>query len=61
LLLNQCPEGTVYHSPPLKPSDRHVTTSIDQPFDYVTLQKFPPLTDWSSSTTIKVKAKMMDL
>jgi len=44
-----------------KPLDRRVATSIDQPYDYVTLQKIPPLMDWSSSTTIIVEAKMMDL
>jgi hypothetical protein len=49
--------------PPMlkKPPDTRVVTSIDQPYDYVTLQKFPPLMDWSSSTTIIVEAKMMDL
>ena len=41
-------------TPPLpkKPPDGHVATSIDQPSDYVILQKLSPLTDWSSSTTI---------
>ncbi|AES87592.1 transmembrane protein, putative [Medicago truncatula] len=48
-------------SMPLKPLDRRVAIGIDQPSDYVTLQKFTPLTDWSSSTMIKVEAKMMDL
>jgi len=41
-------------TPPLpkKPPDGHVATSIDQPSDYVILQKLSPLTDWSSRTTI---------
>jgi hypothetical protein len=46
---------------PLKPLDRRVAIGIDQTSNYVTLQKFTPLTDWSSSTTIKVEAKMVDL
>jgi len=37
---------------PKKPPDRHVATSIDQPSDYVILQKLSPLMGWSSSTTV---------
>jgi hypothetical protein len=46
---------------PKKPLDRRVVTDIDQPSEYVNLQKFPLLRYWSSSTTIKVKAKMIGL
>ncbi|KEH27235.1 hypothetical protein MTR_6g090435 [Medicago truncatula] len=41
---------------PKKPPDRRVATDIDQPSDYITLQKFTPLSELSFSTMIKVEA-----